>query len=121
MTSEDMELLKYEFIQNAILAAILVSIACGIIGTYVVINRIVFISGGIAHIAFGGLGVAYYFGFNPLIGAASISILSAFGLGWMNYTGKEKEDSIIGIPGCVVARQRFQPMLYKPNYAMIML
>ncbi len=91
------DLLTYEFIQHAILAAILVSIACGIIGTYVVINRIVFISGGIAHIAFGGLGAAYYLGFNPLIGASSISLLSALGLGWMDCQGNEREDTIIGI------------------------
>ena len=92
-----MELLHYDFIQHAIVAAFLVSIACGIIGTYVVVNRIVFISGGIAHIAFGGLGAAYYFGVNPLIGAGAISVLSAFGLGWMNYRGKEREDTVIGI------------------------
>jgi zinc transport system permease protein len=91
------ELLHYEFIQHAIFAAILVSIACGIIGTYVVVNRIVFITGGISHIAFGGLGAAYYAGVNPLLGATAISILSALGLGWVNYHGEENEDAMIGI------------------------
>ena len=91
------ELFTYDFIQHAFIAAIIVSIACGIIGTYVVVNRIVFISGGIAHIAFGGLGAAYYFGVNPLIGAGTISVLSAFGLGFLNYRGKEREDTVIGI------------------------
>jgi len=54
------EVLQLEFMQNAIAAGILVSIACGIIGTFVVVNRIVFISGGIAHSAYGGIGLGYF-------------------------------------------------------------
>ena len=61
--SDVWEVLQFEFMRNALLAGILVSITCGIIGTLVVVNRIVFISGGIAHAAYGGIGVAFYLGF----------------------------------------------------------
>ncbi len=53
------DFLQYNFIQNALVAAILASIACGIIGVYVVVKKIVFISGGIAHASFGGVGLGY--------------------------------------------------------------
>lgn len=61
--------LQYEFMQNAIVASLLVSLACGLIGSFIVINRMVFISGGVAHAAYGGIGLGYYFAFNPLWGA----------------------------------------------------
>lgn len=64
-----LEILELEFMQNAIVAGVLVSIACGIIGSLVVINRMVFIAGGIAHGAYGGLGIAFYFSLEPLLGA----------------------------------------------------
>ena len=54
------EALQYTFMRNALMAGVLVSIACGVIGTFVVIKRIVFISGGIAHTAYGGIGLGYY-------------------------------------------------------------
>ncbi len=63
------EALEFDFMRNALLAGILVSIACGIIGCFVVINAIVIISGGIAHAAYGGIGFGYFFKFNPVFGA----------------------------------------------------
>ncbi len=63
------EILQYEFMRNALLAAILVSIACGIVGTFVVVKKIVFISGGITHAAFGGIGLGYFLGINPILTA----------------------------------------------------
>jgi zinc transport system permease protein len=56
-----LEALQFDFMRNALLAGVLVSISCGIIGTLVVVNRIVFISGGIAHAAYGGIGISYFF------------------------------------------------------------
>jgi len=53
---------SYGFMRNALIAGMLVSIACGVIGTLVVLNRIVFLSGGIAHAAYGGVGMAFFFG-----------------------------------------------------------
>ena len=57
-------ILHYEFVRNAVIASILVGIACGIVGSLVVVKRIVFISGGISHAAFGGIGIGLFLGFN---------------------------------------------------------
>ena len=91
------EILQYEFMQNAILAAILVSVACGIVGTYVVINRIVFISGGISHTAFGGIGLGYLIGIDPILTAIPFSILAAIGIGTISKETDVSEDTAIGI------------------------
>lgn len=91
------EALQFEFMQNALVAGILVSIACGIVGTFVVINRIVFISGAIAHAAYGGIGIGYFFQFNPVLGALVFSVFSALGMGWLQRKFKERADTIIGV------------------------
>lgn len=91
------EALQYGFMRNALAAGVLVSIACGIIGTYVVINRIVFLSGGIAHAAYGGIGLGYLMGINPVIGAIIFSVASAFGMGWVHRRTRERSDTIIGV------------------------
>ena len=91
------DIFQYEFLKNAILAGILASTVCGIIGTYIVVRRIVFISGGISHAAFGGIGLGYYLGFNPVIGAIIFSVSSAFAIGAVNRYVKQSEDTVIGI------------------------
>lgn len=91
------ELLSYSFFTNALIAAFLTSISCGIIGTYIVSRRIVFISGGITHTSFGGIGLGYFLGINPLIGAAIFSVLSAFGIEYMSKKTEIREDSAIAI------------------------
>ncbi|HBK67631.1 MAG TPA: hypothetical protein DEB05_09895 [Firmicutes bacterium] len=96
MTEFLVALFKYGFIQNAVLAGLLSSLACGIVGTYVVVKRITFISGGIAHAVLGGMGVAYYLGVDPLRGAVVTAILSAVLLGLVNLKAKQHEDTIIG-------------------------
>jgi len=92
-----LEALQFEFMRNAIAAGVLVSIACGIIGSLVVINRIVFISGGIAHAAYGGIGMGYFFGFNPVLGAMIFALVSALGMGWVERKFQERSDTIIGV------------------------
>jgi ABC-type Mn2+/Zn2+ transport systems, permease components len=72
------------FFQNALLGSLFASIACGIIGSYVVIRRLVFISGGITHASLGGIGMGFYFGWNPILAAMIFSILSAFGIEWLS-------------------------------------
>lgn len=91
------EALQYEFMRNALLAGFLVSIACGVIGALVVVNRIVFISGGIAHAAYGGIGLGYYFGFSPVWGAVVFSILSALGMGAVQRRIRQRADTLIGV------------------------
>jgi len=95
--SQLLELLQYDFFRNAVYAAILSSIACGITGAYIVARRLVFISGGITHSSFGGIGLAYYLGFNPVIGAAVFSLLSAFGIDFLSKRSNMREDSAIGM------------------------
>lgn len=96
MTEFFSALLNHAFIQNAVAAGILASLACGITGTYVVIKRITFISGGIAHAVLGGMGIAYYLGANPLTGAIVFAIFSAVLLGLVSLKAKQHEDTIIG-------------------------
>jgi zinc transport system permease protein len=83
--------------RNAIYAALLVSVACGIVGTFVVIKKIVFISGGITHAAFGGIGLGYFLGLNPILAAIPFSLFSAIGIGSIGKKIKISEDSAIGI------------------------
>ena len=90
-----MDILQYTFFQNALWGSLLISIACGIVGTYVVSRRMVFISGGITHASFGGLGLGFYLGVNPFLTALAFSILSAFGIEWISRTHHVREDSAI--------------------------
>ncbi|MHC1707751.1 MAG: metal ABC transporter permease [Bacteroidales bacterium] len=92
-----MDILKYEFFQHAIFAAILSSVVCGIIGSYIVAKRLVFISGGITHASFGGIGIAYYLGLNPILGALVFALMSAFGVEYMTKKTDVREDSAIGM------------------------
>ncbi|MDI6643498.1 MAG: metal ABC transporter permease [Methanobacteriaceae archaeon] len=91
------EILQYGFMQNAFIAAVLVSLACGVVGTYVVIKKIVFISGGISHAAFGGIGLGYLIGLNPIITAIPFSILTALSIGFLSKKVELSEDTAIGI------------------------
>lgn len=92
-----LELLKYDFFQNALLSTVLIGISCGLVGTYIVAKRMVFISGGITHTSFGGLGMAYYLGFSPMLGATVFSLLAALGILFLSDNKKLREDSLIGI------------------------
>lgn len=91
------EIFQYQFLSHAALACLLCGIACGIIGTYVVCRRLVFLSGGITHASFGGIGMAYYFGANPLLGALIFAILSAWGIETFTSRKQIREDSAIGL------------------------
>ena len=92
-----LDILQYEFIQNAILAGILVSIASGIIGSLIVVNRMVFLAGGMAHTAYGGIGLAVYFGFPIFLGASIFTVLSALLIARITLKSKENIDTIIGL------------------------
>jgi len=91
------EALRFDFMQNALAAGVLVSIACGLMGSFVVVNRMVFISGGIAHAAYGGIGLGYFFRFNPVWGAIGFSLLAALGMGWIEQKYKQRSDTLIGV------------------------
>ena len=91
------ELFNYTFFQHALLGSLFASIACGIIGTYIVTRRLVFISGGITHASFGGIGIGLYTGISPLLAAAIFSVLSAFGVEWLSKRKDMREDSAIAV------------------------
>jgi len=88
---------QYEFIVKGLLGAIFASITAGLAGTYIVTKRMVFLSGGITHASFGGIGIGYFAGINPVVGAAIFSILSALGVEYLSVKQKIREDSAIGI------------------------
>jgi zinc transport system permease protein len=88
---------QYTVVQNMFIAGLLASIACGIIGTYVVVRRLVFISGGIAHTCFGGVGLAYLLGFDPMLGALVFALGTAIAVGIAGLRTRIREDSTIGV------------------------
>ena len=92
-----LDLLQYEFMRNAIAAGVLASIACGIIGVYVVLKRIVFLSDGITHASFGGVGLGYFLGINPLHALLPFSLVSAAAMYAASRWAKAYEDTAIGI------------------------
>ncbi|MDO5664724.1 MAG: metal ABC transporter permease [Bacteroidia bacterium] len=92
-----LELLNYAFFRNALWGSLFASIATGIIGTYIVTRRLVFISGGITHASFGGLGIGFYFGLSPIFSAMIFSVFSAFGIQWFSRKQGVREDSAIAV------------------------
>lgn len=97
MIAQLIDALQYEFMQNALITGLLISIACGIIGTYVVLKRIVFLSGGVAHAAYGGIGLGYLLQIPPLIMAVVFSLLASFSMAFVHRKTKERSDTIIGV------------------------
>lgn len=91
------DVFQYGYLSNALAACLLSGITCGVIGTYVVCRRMVFLAGGITHASFGGLGIAFWAGANPIAGALIFAILSALGIEWAGSRGRIREDSAIGI------------------------
>jgi len=92
-----LDALQFEFMRNAILAGLLASVALGVIGTLVVVNREVFISGGIAHAAYGGVGVGFYFGVDPVLGALAFAVLAALSMGVVRRVSRQRTDTVIGV------------------------
>jgi len=91
------EALQFEFMQNALIAGLLASVICGVMGTMVVVNRIVFLSGGIAHAAFGGIGLAFFFGWPYLVGTIGFSVIAALVMAIITLKAKHRADTIIGV------------------------
>lgn len=89
--------IKYNFMQNALLAALLSSVVCGIIGVIIVEKKLVMMSGGIAHTSYGGVGLGYLLGFEPIIGAFLFSVCAALSIGYIKRRGAARFDVIIGL------------------------
>lgn len=91
------EALQFEFMRNALIAACFTSLICGIIGTFVVVNRLVFLAGGIAHAAYGGIGIAFFFGIPYMLGTLGFSLLAALVMTAVALKSKHRADTFIGI------------------------
>jgi len=90
-------LFEYQFLQNALISGILASIVCGIIGVIIVEKKLVMMSGGIAHTSYGGVGLGYLLGFEPIIGAFIFSVCAALGIGYIKRKGGARSDVVIGL------------------------
>lgn len=92
-----LDILQYEFMRHAVAAGLLASIICGVMGTLVVVNRIVFLSGGVAHAAYGGIGMAVYMGWPYLLGTVGFSLAAAMVMAAVSLKAKHRADTIIGV------------------------
>lgn len=92
-----LEVLQFEFMRNAILAGIMASVICGVIGTLVVVNRIVFLAGGIAHAAYGGIGLAFFLGLPFILGIFGFSLFAALIMAAITLKEKNRADTFIGV------------------------
>lgn len=111
------DILSYDFLQRAFVACILSGITCGVVGSYIVARRMVFLSGGITHASFGGLGLALYAGFSPTLGAMLFATLSALGIEFASRRVKLREDSAIGIMWALGMALGAFFMSLRPGYA----
>lgn len=111
------ELLALDFFRDALIAALLASVLCGVVGTLVVLKRLVSIAGGVAHAAFGGLGVAYWAGADPRLGALAVAALSAAGLGFLDRERVRRLDAAIGVLWAVGMAVGLVFLHWTPGYA----
>lgn len=91
------EMFEMDFMQNALIAGILVSIACGVIGSLVVVNKLSSIAGGIAHASYGGVGLSAFFGFSPMLGSLGFSLFCAVLMGFLTWKERSRSDTLIGV------------------------
>lgn len=110
------DIIQYPHLSNALFVCILSGIACGIVGTYIVARRMVFLSGGITHSSFGGLGIALYANTNPIVGALIFAIAAAIGIEWASERGRIRQDSAIGIVWSVGMAIGIVFMNLRPGY-----
>ncbi len=92
-----LDALSYPFMQNALLAGLFASIACGIIGSLIVVNRMVFLAGGVAHMAYGGVGLAFYAGWPVLPSTIGFTLLASLGLAGLTLNRRSRTDTVIGV------------------------
>jgi len=92
-----LEALQFEFMRNALMAGLMASLICGIMGTLVVVNRVVFLSGGIAHAAYGGIGLSFFMGWSFLAGTMGFALIAAFIMAAVTLRAKHRADTVIGV------------------------
>ena len=92
-----MEIFQYTFFQNALLGVVIVSIMSAMIGTYIITRRLMFITGGVTHACFGGLGLGYFLGISPIVMAGVFAVASSLGVEWLTTKQRVREDSAISV------------------------
>lgn len=92
-----MEIFQYTFFQNALLGVVIVSVMSAMIGTYIITRRLMFITGGVTHACFGGLGLGYYLGVSPILMAGVFAVISSLGVEWFTVKQRVREDSAISV------------------------
>lgn len=92
-----MEIFQYTFFQNALLGVVIVSIMSAMIGTYIITRRLMFITGGVTHACFGGLGLGYFMGISPIVMAGVFAVASSLGVEWLTTKQRVREDSAISV------------------------
>lgn len=92
-----MEIFQYTFFQNALLGVVIVSIMSAMIGTYIITRRLMFITGGVTHACFGGLGLGYFLGVSPIVMAGVFAVASSLGVEWLTTKQRVREDSAISV------------------------
>lgn len=90
-------ILTYTFFQHALLGALLASVLCALVGSYVVTRRLVIAGGGMAHASLGGVGMGAYFGFSPVLGAAFFALGSGLSINWLSRRRETREDSVVAM------------------------
>ncbi len=91
------EILQMEFMRHALAAGLLVSLVCGVVGTLVVVNRIVFLAGGIAHAAYGGIGLAIFLGWPFLAGTLGVAFAAASVMAAVTLRARHRADAVVGV------------------------
>jgi len=111
------EALSYDFLRHAVIAGVLAAALCGVVGTFVVVKRLAFVSGGISHAAFGGLGLCYFLGLDSILGAIGVSLLSALILGLVDTERLKAQDALIGVLWAVGVAVGIVFLAKTPGYA----
>ena len=91
------DLFRYQFLQNAVMSGLLASVLAGVIGFIIVEKKMIMMSGGIAHASYGGVGLGYLLGIEPIYGALGFSLLSALSVGLIKRKGGTDSDIVIGL------------------------
>lgn len=109
--------LEHGFLQLALAAGLMSAVGCGVVGSLVVVRRIVFLAGGIAHAVLGGMGVAHLFGHDPMPGAVASAVLAALLVGWIGLKARQREDMLIGSVWAIGMAIGIVAIAHTPGYS----
>jgi zinc transport system permease protein len=109
--------LEHGFLQLALAAGLVSAVGCGVVGSLVVVRRITFLAGGIAHAVLGGMGVALWLGQDPITGAAVSAVLAALLIGWIGLKARQREDMLIGSVWAIGMAIGIVAIAHTPGYS----